>query len=62
MRRPCGTHECADYIDQCGGDPSSPSYYVCWGCAMDGPMSVYLNWQRIKTEKHGEDDANSDEE
>lgn len=62
MGRPCGTFACVEYIERCGGEPSSPSDYICWGCGMDGPMSDYLNRQRIKAEKHGEDDGDSNEE
>jgi hypothetical protein len=45
MRKPCGTRECAEYVERCGGDPSSPSDYICWGCGGEGPMRRYFDQQ-----------------
>ena len=61
MNKPCGTYECAEYVEACGGEPSSPSDYICWGCGSDGPMCRYYNWLRARAEKRSADD-DSDEE
>lgn len=49
MERPCGGYDCARYVERCGGDPSSPSDYICMGCGAEGPMNWYYN-QRTEAE------------
>ena len=38
MRKPCGSRECLQFVEQCGGDPESPSEWICSGCGAEGPM------------------------
>lgn len=45
MERPCGGPECARFVERCGGDPESPSDYICMGCGADGPMNWWYNQQ-----------------
>lgn len=54
MERPCGGPECAQFIERCGGDPESPSEYICRGCGADGPMFWYYS--------QNTEDEDSDEE
>lgn len=58
MRRPCGGPDCANFVERCGGDPESPSEYICRGCGADGPMNW---WYNQNAEEDGDDD-DSDEE
>ena len=58
MQRPCGTNACAEYVERCGGEPSSPSDYICWGCGMDGPMSWYYGQG---SDDDGDDDDSNEE-
>ena len=41
--RPCGNNECARFVEKCGGDPESPSDWICSACGGEGPMRRYFD-------------------
>lgn len=43
IEKPCGSTECAIFVEQCGGNPESPSDWICWECVAKGPMSHYFD-------------------
>ena len=43
IEKPCGSTECAIFVKQCGGNPESPSEWICRGCGAEGPMSLYFD-------------------
>lgn len=43
MDRPCGGYECRRYVENHGGDPDSPSDWMCAGCGAEGPMNWFYN-------------------
>lgn len=46
IEKPCGSPECTIYVEQCGGNPESPSDWICAGCGAEGPMSRYFDQLR----------------
>ena len=55
MKKPCGTWECVQYVDRCGGNPAAPSDWICIVCGGVGPMADYYR-------EHGFDDDGGNEE
>ena len=43
MERPCGNKECVRFVEECGGDPESPSDWICSACGGEGPMRRYFD-------------------
>ncbi len=43
MGRPCGNKECMHFVEECGGDPESPSDWICRACGGEGPMRRYFD-------------------
>ena len=41
--RPCGNKECMRFVEECGGDPESPSDWICSACGGEGPMRRYFD-------------------
>ncbi len=41
--RPCGNKECVRFIEESGGDPESPSDWICSACGGEGPMRRYFD-------------------
>ena len=52
MGRPCGNKECVRFVEACGGDPESPSDWICSACGGEGPMRRYYD-------QFSEDDDNN---
>ncbi|MBQ2282158.1 MAG: hypothetical protein II332_05275 [Kiritimatiellae bacterium] len=57
MGRVCGSSECYRYILSHGGDPESPSEYICCGCGAEGPM-----YDELLPEDDWDDDDDYDED
>lgn len=57
MKRPCGSRDCMRYVEQNGGDPESPSEWICAGCGAEGPMFKYFSQWADDEEDLGEDEA-----
>lgn len=67
MSNVCGSSECYRYILSHGGDPESPSEYICCGCGAEGPMyDEFLpddDWGDEDDEDYDEDeDLDEDED
>ena len=43
IEKPCGSTECAFFVEQCGGNPESPSECICRGCGAEGPMRRFFD-------------------
>lgn len=43
MRRSCGNKECMRFVEACGGNPESPSDWICSTCGGEGPMRRYFD-------------------
>lgn len=43
MKKPCGSKACVSFVEQNGGDPESPSEWICTACGAEGPMYKFFS-------------------